>query len=58
MCLLKMSLKCVPPLHLGFFFGHYPLNMGLFQSLPRVYAPNVTLETDGLISINVNFGLL
>ena len=40
------------------FFGHCPLNIGLFQSLPWVYAPNVTLETDGLISINVNFGPL
>ena len=55
---LKMGLKFVPPLHVGAFFGHCLLDMGHFQSLPQVYVPNVTLETDGLISINVNFGHL
>ena len=28
---LKLGLKFVPPLHLGDFFGHCPLNMGLFS---------------------------
>ena len=55
---LKMGLKSVPPLHLRGFFGPCSLDMGLFQSFSKVYVPNITLEIDGLIGINVNFGHL
>ena len=55
---LKMGLKFVPPLHLGVFFGPCPLDMGLCQSFSQVYVPNILLEVEGLIGINVNFGHL
>ena len=58
MFLLKMGLKFFLPLQLGDFFGPCPLDMGLFQSLSQVCAPNITLKIDGLIGINVNFGHL
>ena len=44
----------------GRFFGPCPLDMGLSNpsfSLRCMYVPNITLEIDGLISINLNFEL-
>ena len=55
---LKLGLKFVPPLHSWGFFGPCPLDMGIFISLSQVYVPNITLEIDGIIGININFGHL
>ena len=55
---LKMGLNFVPPLHLWGFFGPCPLDMGVFHSISQVSVPNITLEIDGIIGININFGHL
>ena len=52
------QINSVPPLHFEGLFRPCPIDMGLFQSLSKVYIPHITLEIDGLIGSNVNFGHL
>ena len=54
---LKMGLKFVPLLYILGISLDTVHSIWVFSN-PLLYVPNVTLETDGFISINVNVGHL